>query len=69
MSTRLIPLKELGPAKGIPYSRAQIYRMIGEGRFPRPVKLGEHRIAFVEQEVDAWIKAKIAERDATGEAA
>ena len=69
---RLIAMNRLGPDKGISYSRAQIYRKIKAGSFPRPVRLGENRIAFAEQEIDDWIQARIAERDAaavTAEAA
>ena len=39
-----------------------------KGKFPQPIKYGEHRTAsvrFVESEVDAWIAERMAERDAT----
>ena len=36
--------------------------MIGEGRFPAPVRLGPMRLAFVEAEVEQWIEARAAER-------
>jgi prophage regulatory protein len=61
---RLLELVELKPVKGISYSKAQLYRLIKAGKFPRPIKLGEHRIAFVESEIDAFIAARIAARDA-----
>ncbi|WP_043649322.1 helix-turn-helix transcriptional regulator [Chitinilyticum litopenaei] len=32
--------------------------------FPKPIKIGAHSVAFVESEVDAWIAARIAARDA-----
>jgi predicted DNA-binding transcriptional regulator AlpA len=44
-------------AKGIPYSRASIYRKIRNGTFPRPIKLGENKIAWLDHEIDAWIAA------------
>lgn len=36
-----------------------------QGRFPRPVKFGGRNSAvrFVREEIDAWIAARIAERD------
>lgn len=34
--------------------------------FPKPVSLGVRAIAFVESEIDAWIVAQIAKRDAKG---
>jgi prophage regulatory protein len=46
------------------YSRAQRWRMEKEGRFPKRVKLGERRIAWVADEVDEWASQRAAERDA-----
>jgi prophage regulatory protein len=31
--------------------------------FPKPVKIGHGSVAWVESEVDAWISARMAERD------
>lgn len=39
------------------------YELIKQNRFPKPVKIGSRSIAFVESEIDAWIDARIAERD------
>ena len=36
---------------------------MSQKRFPRPTKLGPRAVAWVESEVDAWIDARIAERD------
>jgi prophage regulatory protein len=49
--------------RGIPYTRAHVRRLVGAGEFPAPVQLSPHRIAWVESEVDAWLKARIAARD------
>lgn len=43
-------------------SRAYCYELVNRGQFPRPVKIGR-AIRFVAAEVDAWIAARIAERD------
>ena len=51
-------------AKGIDYSKAHLWRMIREGKFPKPVKLGPRRVAFVDSEIDNWLDARIAERNA-----
>lgn len=40
------------------YSRPSIYRLIGQGRFPRPLKLGETKIAFRADEVEAWLASR-----------
>ena len=49
---------------GILYSRAHLYRLIRKNAFPKPVRIGAHRIAFVESEIQAWLESKVAERDA-----
>lgn len=45
-------------------SRTTIYRDIAAGTFPRPLKIGARASAWDSREVDAWIAARIAERDA-----
>ena len=40
--------------------RSTKYELIGRGLFPQPVKIaGTRSVAWVESEVDAWIKAQI----------
>ncbi len=46
-------------------SRSTIYAYIDKGMFPRQVKLGERCVAWVEEEVVAWLDARITERDAS----
>jgi prophage regulatory protein len=36
-------------------SRSSIYIRISQGTFPKPIKLGEHAIGWVESEIDDWI--------------
>lgn len=60
---RLIPMSDLRSEKGIPYSRAHIYRLIEAGSFVKPIRCGGNRIAFLESEIDGWIAGKVAERD------
>lgn len=50
---RLIRLPEVMSKTG--YGKAWIYKLISEGRFPKPVKIGIRATAFVESEVDEWI--------------
>jgi prophage regulatory protein len=50
--------------KGINFSRQHRHRLIREGKFPAPVKIGDATNGFIEAEIDAWIEAKIAERNA-----
>ena len=63
---RLLSIKQLKPEKGITYHPQSIRRMIREGQFPKPVKLGDGlsaKVAFLEEEIDAWIQERIAKRD------
>jgi prophage regulatory protein len=57
----LIGYKEL-EAKGITYSRVQLWRLEKVGKFPKRVRFSAARIAWVEAEIDAWIEALIASR-------
>nr|WP_272881091.1 AlpA family transcriptional regulator [Raoultella ornithinolytica] len=41
------------------YCKAWIYRLIKDGKFPTPVKIGTRAVAFVESEIDAWIQSVI----------
>jgi prophage regulatory protein len=66
----LLGYNELKAKKGINYSRTHIWRLIKAGRFPRPIKMGGGaRNSWVEEEIDAFIAALIAERDADFSAA
>lgn len=59
MSQSLIRLSEVQRRTG--YSKAWIYRLLKESRFPKSVKIGSRAIAFVESEIDDWINQRIAE--------
>lgn len=50
-------------AKGIPYSKSQINRLINEEKFPKKVELGLKTRVWLESEIDAWIAERIAARD------
>lgn len=43
--------------------RSIIYKMIGEGQFPMPVKITTKAVAWPSNEVDDWITSKITERN------
>jgi prophage regulatory protein len=60
---RLLSTAELSTEKGISFHRSHLFKLVRAGRFPKPVKIGENRNAWVEAEVDAWIKGRIAARD------
>jgi prophage regulatory protein len=68
---KLLSFPELKTEKGIRFSKQWIWRLVKAGQFPAPVKIGASTNGFVESEIDAWIAARIHERDAAlaGEAA
>jgi prophage regulatory protein len=68
MSKRLIPRKALAE-KGVDLSLSQLKRKVKDGSFPKPIRIGARRVAWVEAEIDAWIDQRIAERDAKKKAA
>jgi prophage regulatory protein len=43
--------------------RSTIYDLMGKGRFPKPVKLGENIVAWLSYEIEDWMTKRIAERD------
>lgn len=59
---RLITKREL--RQMVPYTPQHILRLEKEGKFPRRVQVGPNRVAWVEAEVEAWVAARVAERDA-----
>ena len=58
---RLIDGHEL--KKRVPYSPVHIRRLEQAGKFPKRVKLGKNRVAWVEAEVESWCQARVDERD------
>ncbi|KJM64907.1 dipicolinate synthase [Pluralibacter gergoviae] len=59
MSHSLIKMPEV--MRRTANGKSWIYKLIAQGRFPKPVKIGSRSIAFVESEVDEWINQRIAE--------
>ncbi len=69
MPTKFIRLKDA--AERVGWHRQHFWKVATDPAyehvgFPKPVRLGRNSIAFVESEVEAWIKARIAERDEKG---
>ena len=63
MPTPVLLSREDLKARGISYSRAQLWRKVKDKTFPAPVRLGENKIAWLSTEIDAWIEAIAAARD------
>lgn len=46
------------------YSPQHIARLEAAGQFPKRVRLGQGRVGWIEDEVEDWIRVRIAQRDA-----
>jgi prophage regulatory protein len=44
-------------------SGSSIYRLVKAGQFPRPIKLGETASAWVDEEIEDWLIARVEERN------
>jgi prophage regulatory protein len=64
---KMLSLRDLRE-KGIPFTRQHIHRLIKEGKFPAPAKIGENTNAWPDHEIDAYLKNCIARRDAAAAA-
>jgi prophage regulatory protein len=62
VAQRLIPYEAL-KAKCIAYSKPHLWRLEKANKFPKRVPVGAGRYGYVEEEIDAYIARKIAERD------
>jgi prophage regulatory protein len=59
--TRLITRRELRTM--VPFTPQHILRLEKKGKFPRRVRLGENRVAWLLTEIETWIAERMAERD------
>jgi prophage regulatory protein len=67
MSKRLERLPSVQARTGL--CTSEIYRLMREGLFPKSIALSKQSRAWVSEEIDAWINAKIAAGRAVTEAA
>ena len=43
----------------VPYSRAHLYRLEDQGEFPKRKRIGANRVAWVRDEVEQWLAARL----------
>lgn len=41
-------------------SRSAIYRLMGEGKFPRPIRVGTRRVAWRPEDIAKWVRDGVA---------
>jgi prophage regulatory protein len=61
---RLLRFPQLKTEKNIPFTRQHIRRLQKARKFPWSVPFGENTELFIEDEIDKWLAARVAERDA-----
>lgn len=61
---QVVSKKELRTVCGIPYSPQHIARLEAAGKFPKRIRLGQNRVAWLLKEVEEWLDERIAKRDA-----
>lgn len=54
---KLLKLKEVIEKVGL--GRSTIYLMMNRGEFPKPIKMGERKIYWLESDTDKFIKQRI----------
>ena len=65
MTQKLVSKKELRIVFGVPYSFAHIARLEAAGQFPKRIRLGACRVAWLSEEVQSWIDERVAQRSTT----
>ena len=53
---RVLRLDEVVARVGL--SKSTVWRYIGEGHFPPPIKLGPRATGWIEQEIEDWISSR-----------
>jgi prophage regulatory protein len=66
MSDRILRRPAVEFATGL--KRSSIYSEMTAGRFPLPIKLGRHAVGWIEEEILAWKRERLAERKARRQA-
>jgi prophage regulatory protein len=59
MSTRVLRLPQVIQRTGL--CRSAIYKLMSGCRFPASVRIGDRAVAWVEEDVEAWLVARIKE--------
>ena len=58
MSTRILRLPKLRE-RGIDYTMKHLRELEAAGRFPRRIQLGPNSVGWVDDEIEAWVRARI----------
>lgn len=61
MPIKMLRLAEVEARTGL--RKSQIYRLIAEGTFPKSVAISTRARRWPEHEIDAWLQARMRERE------
>ncbi|WP_440879259.1 helix-turn-helix transcriptional regulator [Vibrio natriegens] len=64
MSIQIMRLPEV--IKGTGLSRSTIYLRMSRGDFPQSISLGDRAVGWLKEEVDQWLKERVAVSRNTG---
>ena len=61
MSKKLLKATEV--ALYINTCKSQVYKLVQQGRFPKPIKIGKRGSAWFQSDIDSWFESKAKERE------
>lgn len=59
MTDQLIRLKKVEEKTAL--KKSMVYELMARGEFPKPIKIGDRAVAWIEREVNQWVESKIPE--------
>jgi prophage regulatory protein len=59
MTDSLIRLNKVEDKTGL--KKSMVYDLISKDEFPKPIKIGDRAVAWIDREVDQWVQNKIPE--------
>lgn len=62
MTDRVLRRPEVTAIVGL--GTTKLYELIGKGQFPKPIRLSERSVGWLESEVQGWIKERAESREA-----
>ena len=57
MTTQLLRLSSVRQQIGL--SKPRLYALMQKGQFPKPIKIGERAVAWLQSDIEAWIAERI----------
>ena len=63
-SCKLLKVQQVAELTSV--SRSHLHRLARDGKFPKPIKIGENRSAWLESDVQEWISECLRKHHAGG---